>query len=66
MPDNSLEEIAKNLYKYIKTKEGKMPNMGHPLNQEALKHMFDNRYLIRRKYCSPKTTKKGDRWAYSK
>jgi hypothetical protein len=62
MPRNSIEERAKILYKYIKTKEGELPDMEDKKTQEALQYLFSNGYLIREKCCSPQTTSKGEKW----
>jgi len=62
MPDNSLDEIAKGLYKFIATKEGERPDMLNPVNKEALKYMLKNNYLIQEECCSPQPTPEGDAW----
>lgn len=66
MSDKSLEERAKELYRYFVTKEGEMPDMNNDENRKAVEYLFDNHYLIK-KYCaSPQTTPKGNKWAMNK
>jgi len=66
MSNNSLDKIAKKLYRYIKTKEGEIPDMNDEETQRALHYIFNKGYLIKKECCSPETTPEGEEWYIKK